>query len=72
MVFWREPEDAPVILVCPVLVLAHAARFVRLVRMAPPDAYVMFNNIPRVGDAQRFEALSVVARDDPATAPESV
>jgi uncharacterized protein YecE (DUF72 family) len=34
----------------------------RLVRMAPPDAYVMFNNIPRVGDAQRFKALSAVAR----------
>lgn len=25
--------------------------------MTPPDAYVMFNNIPRVNDAKRFLAL---------------
>lgn len=29
----------------------------RLADMTPPDAYVMFNNIPRVSDAQRFSAL---------------
>lgn len=29
----------------------------RLVAMTPPDAYVMFNNIPRVGDAKRFLRL---------------
>ena len=29
----------------------------RLVAMTPPDAYVMFNNIPRVGDAKRFLGL---------------
>jgi uncharacterized protein YecE (DUF72 family) len=29
----------------------------RLAEMTPPDAYVMFNNIPRVGDAKRFMAL---------------
>jgi uncharacterized protein YecE (DUF72 family) len=29
----------------------------RLVELTPPDAYVMFNNIPRVGDAKRFRAL---------------
>lgn len=29
----------------------------RLADMAPPDAYVMFNNIPRVSDARRFSAL---------------
>jgi uncharacterized protein YecE (DUF72 family) len=29
----------------------------KLALMTPPDAYVMFNNIPRVGDAKRFIAL---------------
>jgi uncharacterized protein YecE (DUF72 family) len=29
----------------------------RLAAMTPPGAYVMFNNIPRVGDAERFSAL---------------
>jgi uncharacterized protein YecE (DUF72 family) len=29
----------------------------RLADMTPPDAYVMFNNIPRVNDARRFNAL---------------
>jgi uncharacterized protein YecE (DUF72 family) len=29
----------------------------RLAQMTPPDAYVLFNNIPRVRDAQRFKAL---------------
>jgi uncharacterized protein YecE (DUF72 family) len=29
----------------------------RLVAMTPPNAYVLFNNIPRVNDAQRFLAL---------------
>ena len=29
----------------------------RLARMLPPDAYVLFNNIPRVKDARRFLAL---------------
>ena len=29
----------------------------RLADMTPPDAHVMFNNIPRVKDAQRFNAL---------------
>ncbi|HEX8120063.1 MAG TPA: DUF72 domain-containing protein [Solirubrobacteraceae bacterium] len=29
----------------------------RLRAMVPADAYVMFNNIPRVGDARRFAAL---------------
>jgi uncharacterized protein YecE (DUF72 family) len=29
----------------------------RLAAMTPPGAYVMFNNIPRVNDAQRFSAL---------------
>jgi uncharacterized protein YecE (DUF72 family) len=29
----------------------------RLAAMTPPGAYVMFNNIPRVSDAQRFMAL---------------
>ena len=33
----------------------------RLVDMPPPDAYVLFNNIPRVGDARRFQALLVAA-----------
>ena len=28
-----------------------------LVRMTPPNAYVLFNNIPRVSDAQRFLTL---------------
>lgn len=31
----------------------------RLADMTPPDAYVMFNNIPRVRDAQRFNELLV-------------
>ena len=38
----------------------HVYRDVELARLAsvtPPDAYVMFNNIPRVKDAQRFLAL---------------
>jgi len=30
------------------------AELQQLARMTPPDAYVMFNNIPRVRDAQRF------------------
>ena len=29
----------------------------RLADITPPDAYVMFNNIPRASDARRFEAL---------------
>jgi uncharacterized protein YecE (DUF72 family) len=29
----------------------------QLAQMTPPDAYVLFNNIPRVRDAQRFKAL---------------
>lgn len=29
----------------------------RLADITPPDAYVMFNNIPRVNDARRFDAL---------------
>jgi uncharacterized protein YecE (DUF72 family) len=29
----------------------------RLHAMTPPNAYVMFNNIPRVGDVRRFAAL---------------
>jgi uncharacterized protein YecE (DUF72 family) len=29
----------------------------RLADITPPDAYVMFNNIPRVNDARRFNAL---------------
>jgi uncharacterized protein YecE (DUF72 family) len=29
----------------------------RLVDITPPDAYVLFNNIPRVSDAKRFKAL---------------
>jgi uncharacterized protein YecE (DUF72 family) len=29
----------------------------RLAEMTPPDAYVMFNNIPRVNDAKRFLSL---------------
>lgn len=29
----------------------------RLASMTPPGAYVFFNNIPRVGDAQRFVSL---------------
>lgn len=29
----------------------------RLADMTPPNAYVMFNNIPRVGDAKRFLAM---------------
>jgi uncharacterized protein YecE (DUF72 family) len=29
----------------------------RLVAMTPGDAYVMFNNIPRVRDAKRFAEL---------------
>jgi uncharacterized protein YecE (DUF72 family) len=29
----------------------------RLAAMTPPGTYVMFNNIPRVGDAKRFGAL---------------
>lgn len=29
----------------------------RLAHLAPPDAYVMFNNIPRVSDARRFQVL---------------
>ena len=29
----------------------------RLADMTPPDAYVMFNNIPRVNDAKRFNRL---------------
>lgn len=37
----------------------------RLQAMTPPDAYVMFNNIPRVGDAKRFSAL--LARVDAAS-----
>lgn len=28
----------------------------RLAAMTPPGAYVLFNNLPRVGDAQRFQA----------------
>lgn len=33
------------------------AELERLATMAPPDAYVMFNNIPRVADAERFKRL---------------
>jgi len=33
------------------------AELQRLVAMTPPNAYVLFNNIPRVSDAQRFLAL---------------
>lgn len=33
----------------------------RLAAMTPPDAHVLFNNIPRVNDARRFGAL--LARD---------
>ena len=29
----------------------------RLADMIPPDASVMFNNLPRVGDAKRFKDL---------------
>jgi uncharacterized protein YecE (DUF72 family) len=29
----------------------------RLAELTPPDAYVMFNNIPRVNDAKRFQRL---------------
>jgi len=29
----------------------------RLAELTPPGAYVMFNNIPRVSDARRFQAL---------------
>jgi uncharacterized protein YecE (DUF72 family) len=29
-----------------------------LAALAPPDAYVMFNNIPRVNDAKRFQELT--------------
>jgi uncharacterized protein YecE (DUF72 family) len=29
----------------------------RLLAMTPAGAYVLFNNIPRVNDAQRFQAL---------------
>lgn len=34
----------------------------RLADMTPADAYVMFNNIPRVNDARRFSALVAGAR----------
>lgn len=33
------------------------AELQRLAAMTPPNAYVLFNNIPRVNDAQRFVAL---------------
>ena len=33
------------------------AELQRLVSMTPPNAYVLFNNIPRVSDAQRFLSL---------------
>jgi uncharacterized protein YecE (DUF72 family) len=33
------------------------AELKRLAGMTPPNAYVLFNNIPRVSDAQRFLAL---------------
>jgi uncharacterized protein YecE (DUF72 family) len=33
------------------------AELKRLASMTPPNAYVLFNNIPRVGDAQRFLTL---------------
>jgi uncharacterized protein YecE (DUF72 family) len=33
------------------------------------DAYVMFNNVPRVNDAKRFMALLNTKRDTPATQP---
>jgi uncharacterized protein YecE (DUF72 family) len=32
----------------------------RLADMTPPDAYVLFNNIPRVNDAKRFSSLLAV------------
>lgn len=35
----------------------------RLAGLTPPDAYVMFNNIPRVSDARRFQQ-SVSSRSD--------
>lgn len=33
------------------------AELERLAAMAPPGSYVLFNNLPRVGDARRFQAL---------------
>lgn len=33
------------------------AELQRLAAMTPRDAYVMFNNLPRVGDAERFKLL---------------
>jgi len=41
------------------------AELQQLAGMAPPDAYVMFNNIPRARDAQRFMSLAG-AHDSPA------
>lgn len=39
------------------------AELQRLAAMAPAGAYVLFNNLPRVSDAQRFRALLAAPRE---------
>jgi uncharacterized protein YecE (DUF72 family) len=43
----------------------------KLVDMTPDGAYVMFNNIPRVGDAERFKLMltSQASSREPSPAP---
>ncbi|MDQ3367200.1 MAG: DUF72 domain-containing protein [Myxococcota bacterium] len=48
-----------------------AAELAQLAAMVPPrgETYVMFNNIPRVADAERFKPLVGIPAVDPAVVP---
>jgi uncharacterized protein YecE (DUF72 family) len=41
----------------------------KLVEMTPDGAYVMFNNIPRVGDAERFKLMLTSSSREPSPSP---